>query len=62
MVCRGTCPSTIFVYYRVLALRHPLTQGKPERDASYKPILDALSTIYKDVPDEDRCVLPRSHV
>lgn len=43
-----------------LTFRRRLThQGKPERDTAYAPILEALSTIYKDVPDADRCVCLR---
>ena len=31
-----------------------LLQGQPERDAAYKPLLDALNKFFKDVPKEER--------
>lgn len=30
-------------------------QGKPERDSTYTPIVEALKDHFRDIPDERRC-------
>lgn len=50
--CMAPCTDSLLMINLSIWLR----QGKPERDTAYAPILDALSTIYKDVPEDGRCV------
>jgi hypothetical protein len=50
-------PCSVSIGYSLADLSLPVNlQGKPERDTAYAPILEALSTIYKDVPDAERYV------